>query len=115
MRFGLLNINLIDISLLSWMSSYILFEFSEQRATAKQNPQPGGVEIAAHFISCQLINNLSTTLVSDCVGVRSGQVHMVEETFSVFISAKCPTFKWVTIFYTSSQGLPSARITVKLC
>ena len=39
-RFDLLNINLIDISLLSWMSSNILFEFSEQRATAKQDPQP---------------------------------------------------------------------------
>ena len=44
-RFDLLNINLIDISLLSWMSSNILFEFSEQRATAKQNPRPGGVEL----------------------------------------------------------------------
>ena len=53
-RFGLLNINLIDISLLSWMSSNILFEFSEQRATAKQNPQPGGVEL-------EIATHLSTT------------------------------------------------------
>ena len=59
---------------------YILFEFSEQRATAKQNPRPGGVEL-------EIATHSSTTLVCDCVGVRSVQVHLVEENFSVFISA----------------------------